>query len=336
MITVPVEAIRPAGAIVRPVEPTPTSAASQNNVQPEARRLAQQAQTAAARQGALAPLIADLAKALDIPGLPAGVRAAATRLLAQAGPLSANVTGADIAKAFAQSGLFLEARLAAEPRRSPVGRDLKAGLLTLKGALDGFLATQPQAQTSRAPGPPPPPPHRDGATSAQPSARASLPADATPVQVVQRLAGEAEGALARAQLHQLASLPQAGAEEGGARWMFEVPFTTPGGAAVAQFEIQRDGGGEAASGDRPPVWRAGFSIDLDSLGPVHAKATLLGDEVGVHLWGERPEAAERLKALQPELAMALARARLRPEVAVHLGAPPRRSPGAGQFVDQVS
>lgn len=336
---VPVEAVRAPTAVIRTVAPTTSSPGSQNQVSAEAKTLTQQAQTAAVRQGSLAPLIADLMLALETPGLPPAVRNAAAKVLAQAGPLAQGLSGPDIAKAFAQSGLFLEARLANSPRQSPVGRDLKAGLLILKRALAGFLATQTDTPTARTPGPTPPPPYRDGATSAQPPATASLPPGSPPAAVAQRLASEAEGALARTELFQMASLPTTGSVVTGAegqvtRWMFEIPFTSPQGATVAQFEISREEGG--AGGERAAVWRAGFSLDLEPLGPVHARVSLMDDQAGVNLWAEREAGVSRLQGLAPLLTQGLARARLRANVAVHAGAPPRGAPGAGQFVDQRS
>ncbi len=336
---VPVEAVRAPMAVIRTVTPTTSSPGSQNQVSAQAKALTEQIQTAVVKQGSLAPLIADLELAADTPGLPAAVQNAAARVLAQAGPLGQTISGTDIAKAFAQSGLFLEARLAAEPRTSPIGRDLKAGLLVLKKALDGFLATQAQAPTARTPGPTPPPPYREGATSAQPPAMASLPPGAPAPTVAKRLVTETESALARTELLQLASLPTApqpgSPDTQVTRWMFEIPFTSPQGATVAQFEISRDGGG-GAEFDGAQVWRAGFSLDVEPLGPLHARVSLVGDQAGVNLWAERAEGEARLKAMTPMLAMGLAKANIRADVAVHAGAPPRPTPGAGQFVDQVS
>jgi Flagellar hook-length control protein FliK len=70
--------------------------------------------TAAARQGGLAPLMADIeqlvgADAIEAPG---AVLKAAAQLLALRLPLQSSLTGADIKQALSQSGLFLEARLA--------------------------------------------------------------------------------------------------------------------------------------------------------------------------------------------------------------------------------
>lgn len=339
LLTVPVEAVRAPVAVVRTVAPAANSAASQNNVQAEARALTQQAQTSAVKQAGLAPLIADLALALETPGLPGSVQTAAQRVLAQAGALTPNLTGADIAKAVSQSGLFLEARLAAEPYRSPVGRDMKAGLLVLKTALEGFLATQAETPAPRNPGPTPPPPFREGATSAQPPATPSLPPGSSPAAVAKRIATETDGALARTELFQLASLPADVIDGPQSRWMFEIPFTSPQGATVAQFEVSRDGGGHgggAPDTEGATIWRAGFSLDVEPLGPIHARVSLAGDQAGVNLWAERPEGEAKLRVLSPALSMSLARFNIRSEVAVHPGAPPRPAAGAGQFVDQIS
>lgn len=338
LLTVPVEAVRAPVSVVRTVAPAASSAASQNQVQAEARALTQQAQTAAVKQAGLAPLIADLSLALETPGMPGAVQTAAQRVLAQAGPLNPNVSGADIAKAFAQSGLFLEAKLASEPYRSPVGRDMKAGLLVLKKALEGFLATQAETPAARNPGPTPPPPFREGATSAQPPAMQSLPPGSSPAAVAKRIATETDGALARTELFQLASLPAETIDGPQSRWMFEIPFTGPQGATVAQFEISRDGGGSGGAPDTEgaTIWRAGFSLDVEPLGPIHARVSLAGDQAGVNIWAERPDGEAKLRTLSPALSMSLARFNIRSDVVVHPGAPPRPVAGAGQFVDQIS
>jgi len=70
--------------------------------------------TAAARQGGLAPLMADIEQLVGADAIeaPAAVLKAAAQLLGLRLPLQNGLTGADIKQALAQSGLFLEARLA--------------------------------------------------------------------------------------------------------------------------------------------------------------------------------------------------------------------------------
>ena len=184
----------------------------------------------------------------------------------------------------------------------------------------------------------PPPPYRGGPTAAQPPATPSLPVDVEPGLVAHRLLAATGGALARQELHQIASLPQSIQRPGdpGARWMFELPFATPQGPAVAQFEISRDGAGGSTAAEGQATWRARFSIDLEPMGPVHAQVALTGARAAVNLWAERPATAEQLRSQQAALARDLEGAEFAPAVAVHVGAPPRSAAPSGRFLDQAS
>ena len=164
--------------------------------------------------------------------------------------------------------------------------------------------------------------------------------DTEPSAAARRLLSETDGALARQQLHQIASLPssqpgQRPTDTPGARWMFELPFATPQGSAVAQFEISRDGGGGAGA-EGQAIWRARFSIDLEPMGPVHAQVTLTGARAAVTLWAERPATADKLRSAQASLTKELEGAEFTPAVSVHLGTPPRTAAPSGRFLDQAS
>lgn len=328
-LTIPVTPVRAVAATVHANTPLPEL----NPAQIQALAVAEVTRGAAVRQGGLAPLIADLSQAAEDQALPSPVRDAAVRVLAHAPPLASNVTGPDVAKAMARSGLFLEARLAAAPLASPVGHDLKAGLLVLRQALSTWLAAAPAPQGHRSAVPPPP--YRAGGTRAQAPAVSKLSPGGSPVVMGQELARETEAALGRMELLQIASLPaETGPEAQVTRWMFEMPFVTPQGASVAQFEVTRDGRGEA--GEVEPVWRAAFSLDAEPLGPIHARVSLTGAQAGVSLWAERAEGLDRLRADQGLLSAALAVVQLRAEIAVHAGAPASPAPEAGRLVDQTS
>ena len=318
-VATPVTPVRP----VIPVTPPAAPSIEINSGQVQAQVLAQATQQAAGRQGGLAPLVADLTQAARNPNLPGTVRSAAAQVLAQAAPADARVTGPDLARAFSGSGLFLEARLAAQPQASPLGQDMKAGLLVLRQALSAWLAGAPRPPDARGPARTPPPPYRAGGARAQPSATPSL---------------QTEAAVARQELLQIASLPAGEdhpVEAQVTRWMFEMPFTTPQGAAVAQFEIARDGRG-ARSEAAEPIWRVGFSIDIEPLGPVHARVSLNGRHATVGIWAERPSALERLEGARELLGQALARADFEAEIALHAGAPRIVEAPSGQLVDQIS
>ncbi len=299
--------------------------------QTRAQVVAQAAQQAVVKQDGLAPLLADLAQAVNSPNLPPAVRQAAARVLAQQTPLTAEAEAPDVAKALSGSGLLLEADLAANPAQSPVNSDLKAGLLLLRQALAnaGPMPTRRNASGTR-----PPPPYRGGPTAGQRAAMPGLDRDSPDEVQRQRLAEETDSALARLELLQIASLPERDADP-VSRWNFEAPVQTPFGAAVAQFEVSRDGRGRGGDAEAGPTWRARFGVDIEPLGPVTAHLTLVGGQLGVAIWAARPEGAALLKARAAELVGALAGPEVRADVAVYQGVPPAAPTSAGQLLDQA-
>jgi Flagellar hook-length control protein FliK len=235
----------------------------------------------------------------------------------------------------------------------PAGTDLKPALALfqqlLKTSLDNVPAQPYAPETGRNPQPeprptaannPPPPPYRGGPTSAQPALPSTLPVDASPRLVGEVLLNHTEAALAHLKLLQIASLPDSPQgslhhEDPGPRLMFEIPFSTPHGSAIAQFEIRRDGRGATAE-QSGPVWRARFSLDVEPMGPVHAQIVLMGERVWVTLWAEREASVQILRDKEALLSQALKDSDVVPEVAFCLGAPHRRVAAAGQFLDRAS
>ncbi|MBH5391807.1 flagellar hook-length control protein FliK, partial [Bradyrhizobium diversitatis] len=188
-----------------------------------------------------------------------------------------------------------------------------------------------------------PPPFRGALPASQPIAAPSLAPDTPLAATVHRLLDDTEAALARQTLLQIASLPDR-IDASGHRidpavpqWNFEIPFATPQGTAMAQFEISRDGGNE--SGDPAQrTWRARFSLNVEPAGPVHALVTLNGDKTFVRMWAERPATAQQLRAGVGELSQALTRAELKPgDIVVRDGTPPQPAPArAGHFLDRAT
>jgi hypothetical protein len=290
-------------------------------------------QTAAMRQGGLAPLLADLAIAVQTSALPSAVSDAAARVLSLQPSLSQAPTGADLKQALAQSGLMLEARLAADG--TPPAADLKAALLVLRQALQASTTPSPQSGPAQ---PPPPPPYRGGPVQAQPAAAPTLPADPTVEIIAQHLMAGADAALARQTLLQLASaMPPAPGAAPAAQWLFEIPFVTAQGSSVAQFEIghEDDGAGNTASGEKAPTWRARFSLDLDPMGPVYARISLSGGRARVTLWAEKAVTAAKLSAQRSLLSDALSGDDLVAAIVVLPGAPGAPAPTSGKFVDRA-
>jgi len=190
--------------------------------------------------------------------------------------------------------------------------------------------------------PTPPPPFRGSLPSPQPVAQPSITPNTPLPATARRLLEATESAIARQTLLQVASLPErvdtAGQriDQAAPRWNFEIPFATPQGTAMAQFEISRDGGGiEAEAPSR--VWRARFSLNVEPAGPVHALISLSGERTSVRMWAERPATAAQLRAGATQLSQALSKAELQPgEIVIRDGAPSQPAPArAGHFVDRA-
>jgi len=188
-----------------------------------------------------------------------------------------------------------------------------------------------------------PPPFRGALPSPQSIASPSLVPDTPLSATVHRLLDDTDAAIARQTLLQVASLPDRTDASGHRidptvpQWNFEIPFATPQGTAMAQFEISRDGGNESADPARR-AWRARFTLNVEPAGPVHALITLNGDKTFVRMWAERPTTAQQLRAGINELSQAMTRAELKPgDIVVRDGTPPQPAPArAGHFLDRAT
>ena len=246
--------------------------------------------------------------------------------------------------------VLAEALLSAGPKSVSSG----AALNLLQEALQEIpRASQPQTATVTLPGGQseeaivhtntPPPPFRGALPSAQPVAAPSIAPGAPLATTVRHLLDDTDAAIARQTLLQVASLPDRPdpasnrVDPGMPRWNFEIPFATPQGTAMAQFEISRDGGGNEVEASKR-VWRARFSLDVEPAGPVHALISLIGDRTSVRMWAERPQTASLLRAGADDLSLALSQAELAPgDIVIRDGAPPQPQPAkAGHFLDRAS
>jgi hypothetical protein len=189
----------------------------------------------------------------------------------------------------------------------------------------------------------PPPPISGALPAAQPVASATLVSNTPLETAMHHLLADTDGAIARQTLLQVASLPdQVDSSTGridptAQRWNFEIPFLTPQGTAMAQFQISRDGAGSDPESAANRVWRARFTLDVEPAGPVHALVSLNGDKTSVRMWAERPATANQLRAGVTLLSQALSRAELRPgDIVIRDGVPPQPAPPkAGHFLDRA-
>jgi Flagellar hook-length control protein FliK len=188
----------------------------------------------------------------------------------------------------------------------------------------------------------PPPPLRGALPAAQPVMPATLVSNSRLETAMHQLLADTDGAIARQTLLQVASLPgqsdmiAARLDPAAPRWNFEIPFATPQGTAMAQFEISRDGGGNEVEAAKR-VWRARFSLDVEPAGPVHAQVSLSGERTSVRMWAERPATAAQLRAGAAQLSQALSKAELgASDIVIRDGAPAQTaSAPAGHFLDRA-
>jgi hypothetical protein len=189
----------------------------------------------------------------------------------------------------------------------------------------------------------PPPPISGALPAAQPVMPATLVSDSPLDAAMHHLLADTDGAIARQTLLQVASLPDQIDPATGRidsvppRWNFEIPFVTPQGTAMAQFEISRDGGTASEAEAAKRAWHARFSLDVEPAGPVHALVSLTGERTSVRMWAERPATADQLRAGVSQLSQALSRAELTPgDIVIRDGAPLQLvSAKAGHFLDRA-
>ncbi|MBR0778420.1 flagellar hook-length control protein FliK [Bradyrhizobium diazoefficiens] len=222
-------------------------------------------------------------------------------------------------------------------------QEVSQNLPRMTGNSPGASKAMPDSHLFEAAARTAPPPFRGALPAPQSIASPSLAPDMPLSATVHRLRDDTDAAIARQTLLQIASLPDR-VDAGGHRidptmpqWNFEIPFATPQGTAMAQFEISRDGGDDPADPAKR-AWRARFSLNVEPAGPVHALVTLSGGKTSVRMWAERPATAERLRDGIGELNQALARAELKPgDILVRDGTPPQPAPArAGHFLDRAT
>jgi len=241
------------------------------------------------------------------------------------------------------------AQQAAMPRTMSAGlaaslrQEAMQNLPRLTGNVPGSNKAVPDGHIFEADARVAPPPFRGALPSPQAIAAPSLGPDTPLSATVHRLLDDTDAAIARQTLLQVASLPDRTDASGhridpaAPQWNFEIPFATPQGTAMAQFEISRDGAGESADPAKQ-AWRARFTLNVEPAGPVHALITLIGDKTFVRMWAERPATVQQLRAGIGELNQALTRAELKPgDILVREGTPPQPAPArAGHFLDRAT
>ena len=117
---------------------------------------------------------------------------------------------------------------------------------------------------------------------------------------------QAEKALARIQLHQLASSHPRQAEHGLLEWLLELPVRRGDEIDLWSMRIAREEHEQAArKAQARHHWSVQLAFDLPGLGPVQAQVTLAGERVSTRFWTGRedtlPLFREHLQKLQDML-----------------------------------
>lgn len=266
------------------------------------------------RQNAFPPLLANLAWLAS----PAGKNALSQNIAQLAAQVFTNLprpddiaTAKGLKNAIYNSGTFLESKLAATAQdKSLLSMDFKAGLLRLVNKLYIEAGSQSQhggsgTQTATST----PPPLRGAPLQAQAVMPPSLAEHTSDGHASAELARQTEGALARLQLNQLAALPTPG--QPAPLWTLELPVRRDERTGILHLRIEQDQSSNVSSATSKNTWTVTLAMDVDNLGPLHARITLTDQEVSATLWAERDSTVTLLDQHLKELRLDLDHAGLK-------------------------
>ncbi|MDQ2068445.1 flagellar hook-length control protein FliK [Natronospira bacteriovora] len=231
-------------------------------------------------------------------------------------------TPAGVSSAVADSGLNTEKRLMAAiaqsrgaqgPASDPLTRDWKAALgrslMNLHTAEREGRLPPPRVNATR-PGserPQTSPPGRDwfqgnpSATTPRGSTT-SAAAQATTAgmqgallrdlpEALRIIVRQIEGAMARSELHQLASSnPES--ESGRSQLWFEIPVSRQNSDDIWQFLLEER---RRKDSDEMESWTVTVGVTIPELGPFHARLRLRGERISIHLYAHRTETLETMR-----------------------------------------
>lgn len=238
-------------------------------------------------------------------------------------------------QALFNSGLFLEAKLAKEQQEQPsaLSADLKTVLLVLRRALlqDGAVAepcglAANSKQYNREASPLP---IRGTTPYPQPRAAACISPQSPLDKVINVLANQVDGALARLQLNQIASISLA--KDHPLEWLFELPICRDSEIDILTLRIEeskekrsKEKNRQSHTVEHVNHWVATLAVDIDTLGPLQAKIIVCAQQVTVDLWVEQPQAVGLFNSTFNLLTASLKQDGMTPmRLACHLGAMPK-------------
>jgi len=139
------------------------------------------------------------------------------------------------------------------------------------------------------------------------------------VDMIDNLIKSVDSAISRTQLHQLNTLQEQ--DNGKLAWSLEIPAQDEEDLHLIQMQFEKE---QAQDKDGEAVVTVNLAIELESLGPVHARITLISDKIGVVLWAEQDNTYELTRQNVAELQENLQKSGFKSEsIACHQGKPPQ-------------
>ena len=179
-------------------------------------------------------------------------------------------------RALFDSGLFLEARLAAGEAEILRQSDLKAGLLRLLAPLRDVTTTR-TADPTPAPAAAP-----TGATALSPGV----------LQWARTMLREVEGAISRIQLNQVQSRAQDSTQS--QVWVFELPVKLDRTVDSLKIRFEQEPRSSQAPTEAP--WHVEVDFDFENLGRIQARINIRGDTVSTQFRSDNPEAVHAFRS----------------------------------------
>lgn len=220
--------------------------------------------------------------------LPAAIKTLAQNFLTSLPDVRELSTFQGIKQAIAESGIFLEAKLASltQPKSAPIENDLKANLLRFAASVDIENPSRELVQRKKTGGP---------SVLSKPEVEFNLN---------RTLAESAKGAISKIILDQVSSLPE---DHGNKQtWSLEIPFLNVQQAETAKLTIQREASKQSKTGE--PHWSVVVEINPPNLGSIQSKIILSGMEVSTYFRTEseftRDLIQNNLNVLRKQLASA--------------------------------
>jgi Flagellar hook-length control protein FliK len=284
------------------------------------------------KQTSPAPLLANialLARSTSLmESLPRPIQSAVAALWQSLPQATELATPDGLEQALQRSGVFLEASLANSNdsgARNVIAHDLKATLIDLKNALQRNGAIPQTLTTQELAGTPDPLPSMRGNMPPLHAAQATLAQLDSLPERMNELAAQTDGSLARLRSVQLVNAENASQAP---VWLMELPFRRDQQPETLRFRFERNNG-DSNSHSQPQQessWTVEAALSLHDSGGLHARVSLQGSRISVHLRAESASLVVDLNTRLPELAAVLRDAGLEVDRLICLHGMPAEDP----------